>query len=212
MNLSKRERILGGLILILLLGWLIGEYGVLQIYRDLSSSSTELNKEKAKYEDYLAKMKKSKRIQKVYWDIVGKDSNTGLAGGEDPKKAFSEFVADLCRRLGFSYPRIEPAKVEPIEGVNDYSFITLTVTSQGNLETVSKLLKGFEREAVLIRELEINSHLDSTRTDVSITVARMVQTGGEKKEETSRKKEEGTRPSSIQSRTDRKAIPPKEEN
>ncbi|MCX7000093.1 MAG: hypothetical protein NT106_07345 [Candidatus Sumerlaeota bacterium] len=178
MNLSRREKMLGGAILFILLGWLIGRYAVYEIYKVLAVRTDNLNTARKTYEDCAEKMKKKEEIISAYREVVGGEKISGSAKKDtDQTKEFSEFVFDLSRRIGFIYPIIDPSKTEPIMGVNDYSFITLAVNTNGDLSNVSKLLKGFDREAVLIRDLDVRSRLDNPNLDVTINVARLVQVG-----------------------------------
>jgi len=174
---NKREKILGLIILILATGLLLYKVGFTRVYEmSLSFSNTnDLDKLRAIHQRSQKFLKKEDQIRKDYEDIIGKDTTPSPDSGKDPQKQFSEFVADLCRRLGFNYPRIDPPKIEPIQNVDDYSFVTLDVHTNGNMESLSKLLKGFDREAVLIRELDLRSVLDNPKINVTITVARMVQ-------------------------------------
>ena len=175
MRLSKREKLLGGAILLLLIGLLVTRHGVFPIYGEISTRIGELQQARDTYEKYVKKMQQSDRIVARYYDIVGKERSSEAEAGKDPQKEFSEFVSDLCRKLGFAYPRIDPSKIEEIEGVDDYSFITMPVHTKGDLKSVSKLLKGFDREAILVRELDLRSRLDHPEIDLTITVARLVE-------------------------------------
>lgn len=167
---------LGTTIVLILAGWLIGRYGVYEIYQSLSTRSAELAAARETYKEYAEKMKQKVEIEKAYNEIVGKDKLTGAGADDaDPSKEFSVFVSELCRRLGFAYPSIDKHKTEPIEGVNDYSFITLPVSTSGEMQSIAKLLKGFDKEAVLIRSLHLRGRLDNPTVDVTITAARIVQ-------------------------------------
>ena len=208
MNMSKREKVLGGAIIFLLVGGLLFRHGIFKVYVGVSSRKEELAKLEKTYKEYVDKKKNGPRIQRIYDNVVGKDRNPKKSSRDDPKKEFSEFVSDLCRRIGFGYPRIDPAKIEPIEGVDDYSFITLDVSTEGDRQSVAKLLKGFDHEAILIRQLVIDSPLDRARLDVTITVARLVQLESpqdEKKKEKPEKEAKG-KPSAFQTRTMRKPL------
>jgi len=210
---SKREKYLGGVILIFVLVWVLYRVGITQVFETVSTRSTRLNSLKQTYEKYEEYMKKEDQIQKKYLELFPKEKSPGLSGSGDPQKEFSEFVAELCKRLGFAYPTIEPPKVESIEKVEDYAFITLVIRTQGDLESISKLLKGFEREQVLVRNIEFSSFLDASRIEVVISVARMMQVLPEKKEKakTAAKEDTSKFRSTIQSKTPRKAVGPPEE-
>ncbi|HOE63699.1 MAG TPA: hypothetical protein PKW18_11030 [Candidatus Sumerlaeota bacterium] len=177
MNLSKREKMLGITIVVIIAGWLIGRYGAYEIYQSLSTRAAELASARETYQEYAEKMKQKTEIEKAYDEIVGKDKLAASTSSEeaDPSKEFSVFVSELCRRLGFAYPSIDKHKTEPIEGVNDYSFITLPVNTSGEMQSIAKLLKGFDKEAVLIRSLHLRSRLDNPIMDVTITAAKIVQ-------------------------------------
>lgn len=210
MNLNKREKVLGGAIVFILLGWLIYQYGVMTFYQEIKSRHNSLEYARKTYNGYISKLKRADDIKNDYEAIVGVKENPGDDGASDPEKEFSEFVSDLCKRLGFAYPRIDPPGKEEIDNVDDHIFITLTVHTNGTLESVAKLLKGFDREAILIRALNIRSRLDSDEMSISITVARMVKIEPENTEKVKRPERDEnskTRPaSSIIQRTQRTAV------
>lgn len=204
--MNKREKILGSISLLLVLGLVLYQFGFSQIYDKISFDSSDLNNLKQTYDKYQGYMKKENQIQTKYEEIVGKDKNPQENTGIDPQKEFSEFVSDLCRRLDFAYPRIDPPSVIPIDNVNDYVFVTLNINTKGDVKRISKLLKGFDREAVLIRELTLRSKLDSPELDLNITVARMIQVEQpiqEKEKSSSRNSIKKFVPN-IQERTERK--------
>ncbi len=207
MNFSKREKLLGGAIITILGGWLFGNYVVYNAWQAVTSRSQKLATVKETYEENVSRLKKGAAIRSEYAELVGNQGQTSPDVQKDPQKEFSEFISDLCRRLGFTYPRIEPPKTEPIQGVDDYSFITLTVSTQGTRESVANMMKGFDKEAVLIRDLTLRTFLDSPQMDVSITVARLVQISPDKRRTGSDKKTpSGAAPSSLRARTPREPV------
>ncbi len=179
--MNKREKILAGIIILFLLVWGLFKLGIARAYEAIATRSGKLSTLQQTYEKYQEYMTKEEQIKKRYYELFPTDKNPGLSTSSDPQKEFSEFVADLCKRLGFAYPTIEPPKMEPIEKVEEYAFITLVIRTQGELEGISKLLKGFEREHVLIRNIEMTSFLDAPRIEAVISVARMVQVQTDKK-------------------------------
>ena len=208
--MNKREKILGIVIVVILAGWVVTKYGVFSIFGTISTTRGELVSERKTFDKYVDQLERSDFIEKKYAQIVGRRDSSDRAG-DDPGKAFSEFVSSLCKRLGFEYPRIEPPKIEPIEGVDDYSFITLTVNTQGELKSISKLLKGVDRESVLIRSLSIDKRLDNPVLDLTINVARLVQNRSEgmtEKQRTEKRKEDVKR--TFNARTQRTSVEEKE--
>ena len=189
--MNKREKILGGISLLLVIGLIFYKFGFSRVYEKLSFDSSDLNSLKQTHEKYQEYMKKEAQIRRKYNEIVGKDKNPGENTGKDPQKEFSEFVSELCKRLDFKYPRIDPPKIVSIDNVDDYAFVTLDIHTNGDIKSISKLLKGFDREAVLIRELTVLSRLDNPVLDLTITVARMVQVEAPAKEKDKRPTDKG---------------------
>ena len=210
--MNKREKILAGIILLFLLVWVLYKVGITRVYDTISTRTSKLSSLKQTYEKYQEYMTKEDQIKKKYYEIFPADKNPGLSSTSDPQKEFSEFVADLCKRLGFGYPTIEPPKMEPIENVAEYTFITLVIRTQGEMEGISKLLKGFDREHVLIRNIELSSFLDASRIEAVISVARLVQVEPEKKGKGKTSPREDTTKfrSPTQSSTPRKPVGPLE--
>lgn len=211
--MNKREKILAGIIILFLLVWALYKVGITRVYATVSTRTGKLTSLKQTYEKCQEYMTKEDQIQQRYKELFPTDKNPGLSASSDPQKEFSEFVADLCKRLGFTYPTIEPPKMESIEKAEEYAFITLVIRTQGEMESISKLLKGFDREHVLVRNIELSSFLDASRIEAVITVARMVQVQPEKKGKAKPSPREDTTKfrSPTQSITPRKPVGPLEE-
>jgi len=210
---NKREKILAGIIILFLMVWVLYKVGIARVYETVSTRTGKLSSLKQTYEKYQEYMTKEDQIKKKYQELFPTDKSPGLSPTSDPQKEFSEFVAELCKRLGFAYPTIEPPKIEPIEKVEDYAFITLVIRTQGEMEGISKLLKGFDREHVLVRNIEMTSFLDASRIEAVISVARMVQIQPEKKGKGKASPREDTTKfrSPTQSKTPRKSVGSTEE-
>lgn len=100
---------------------------------------------------------------------------------KDPRAALTEDVVDMCKEIGVELNRIEPAEVEEIEGVDDYEFITINVQYNKAWPQVVELLKAFDANWFLIKELKIISPIDRRNMNVDIRLARVVRISEEEK-------------------------------
>lgn len=198
-NLRKREQLL--IIVTVLLGTfvLLYQVGFSKLYHSLAITSSELEKQKTLFSDYLNQFSRKSKIEQEYKEIEAQFPLP--APDRKPAQQFSEEVDALCRQLGFSYPNIEPPKDELIENVDDYKFITLTIRVEGPLKNIAQLLNGFHTRALLIRELNLSSARDQDRITAIITAARIAKLTPEEMEKIkSKKSSEGRRLRSSQQR------------
>jgi hypothetical protein len=173
MRISGRERMLLIVTGTVICAAIVYRFGIGSIYESLRSSSEQLGTVEKTYQRYVKQLDQRDRIERAYGEI--EDQFPKRDPGHDPAHQFSEEVDALCSQLGFANPNIEPAKERPIEDVEDYRFILLTIKTEGDFASVVRLLKGFDSKSLLIRELTLNSYLDQDRLRIAVTVARIVK-------------------------------------
>lgn len=88
--------------------------------------------------------------------------------------AFQGRVAELCRRNGFPQPQIS-TDVQEIEKVDDYELINTAIRLEGSWTDIVKLVKVFEREGLIFREMELKSTRDREGMTARITVASIAE-------------------------------------
>ena len=152
---------------------IVYKFGIIRVYEGFRFSAEQLRTVEKTYQLYVRQMEQRERIERAYREI--EDQLPKREPGRNPAHQFSEEVDTLCSQLGFANPTIEPAKEKPIEDVEDYRFILLTVKTEGDFRSITRLLKGFDNKSLLIRELALNSYLDRDRVRVAVTVARIVK-------------------------------------
>ncbi len=173
MKISSRERILLVIVGVFVCAAIVYKFGITRVYEGFRSSAEQLRTVEKTYQRYVRQMEQRERIERAYSDI--EDQFPKREPGRNQAHQFSEEVDTLCSQLGFANPTIEPTKERPIEDVEDYRFILLTVKTEGDFRSITKLLKGFDSKSLLIRELTLNSYLDRDRVRVAVTVARIVK-------------------------------------
>lgn len=173
MKISGRERILMVVVGVLVCAAIVYKFGITRVYEGFRFSAEQLHTVEKTYQRYVRQMEQRERIERAYTEI--EDQFPKHDPGRNPAHQFSEEVDALCSQLGFANPTIEPAKEKPIENVEDYRFILLTVKTEGDFRSIIKLLKGFDSKSLLIRQLTLTSYLDRDRIRVAVTVARIVK-------------------------------------
>ncbi len=173
MKISGRERILMVVVGVFMCAAIVYKFGITRVYEGFRFSTEQLQTVEKTYQRYVRQMEQRERIERAYTEI--EDQFPKHEPGRNPAHQFSEEVDTLCSQLGFANPTIEPAKEKPIENVEDYRFILLTVKTEGDFRSITKLLKGFDSKSLLIRELALISYLDRDRIRVAVTVARIVK-------------------------------------
>lgn len=173
MKISGREKFLLLVASVFVFAGLVYKFGIRYAYEGVRSSVEQLGTVENTYQRYVHQMERRDRVERDYGEI--EDQFPKRDPGTNPAHQFSEEVDALCSQLGFANPTIEPAKEKPIEDVEDYRFILLTVRTEGNFSSITRLLKGFDSKSLLIRELTLTSYQDEDRINVAVTVARIVK-------------------------------------
>ena len=173
MKISGREKMLLVVTCVIVCAVIVYKFGINRIYEGLRFSTEQLQSAENTYQRYVRQMEHRKRIEREYNEI--EDQFPTPEAGRDPAHQFSEEIDMLCSQLGFANPTIEPAKEKPIEDVEDYRFILLTVKTEGDFSSITRMLKGFDNKSLLIRELALNNYPDKDRVRVAVTVARIVK-------------------------------------
>lgn len=95
--------------------------------------------------------------------------------GFTPALAFQQEVFDIANSLGFSFPDRLAAEMENIDGVDEYVLLSVALRTDGTYEDVVNLLKRFEQEGMIFRDLELTSTRDRDPVGVRVTVARITE-------------------------------------
>lgn len=175
MVINKREKrllIATGIVVGL---WLVYSLGAKDVVDEFAAVKSSLNSSRGEYERKCETILASQDMIDEYTKIG--DIFIRKRGAYDrPEAIFGDDVDKICRQMGFFTPNIEPARREPIEGVNDYEFLTMNVTLKGQHEPISKVMKAFQQRNFIIRNLTVRNQTYSDQINVTIEVAGLVQT------------------------------------
>lgn len=201
MNITpkKRERFLMIATIVVGIFALLYQFVFSGIYEQIATTSEELEYQKNLFNQYIAQYKRKNIIENAYKEIEVKFPQP--QADKKPEQQFTEDIDLMCTKLGFTRRNIEPPKNALIENVDDYKFITVTLRVEGTLKDIAKLLKEFHRNALLIKELNLTSRLDSDEISAVITAARIAKLTPEELEELKKStKRGGKRPGGIRRR------------
>lgn len=175
MAINKREKRLLIITGVFVAGWLVYSLGAQDAVDRFTAINSSLNSSRTEYETKCQTILESERMIDEYAKIG--DIFIRKQGEYDrPESIFSKEVADICKLMGFFTPSIDPARREPIEGVNDYEFLTMNVTLKGQHEPISKVMKALQQRNFIIRNLTIRNKTYSDELSVTIEAAGLVQT------------------------------------
>jgi hypothetical protein len=176
--MNKRERILMISTVVIIGGW-IGLSFV-----DLEGSGPEVDgvaveAERARFTDMAEEVSNAESIYRRYYDLVGPEAETGGEASADaiqrPDLDFQRAVTSLCDKAGFPRPNIRTI-VEEIQDVDDYVLILVEVDlREGDLDRVSELMKSFDRNGLILTQLDLRASRDSPDLGAKITVGKLAE-------------------------------------
>jgi len=172
--MTKRERVFLVLTIVLGVFALLYHFGLQTGLGSFSQEREKLRLEKKHYEDYIRTLKREPLVNRRYQALESRY----------PPQRVKEFTADIERALkSFRMTNIviDPPVEDFIEGTQEYGLVTLHVRCEGNTNNVSRMLGYFDRQAILVNELKLTSHLDSPRITVDTSISQIVKLSEEMK-------------------------------
>lgn len=171
-NLKPRERVLFGLTLAAVFGFLVYQFGLGGILDEFSDRAGKLQTEETEHTEAWETIKTGGDIVVRYSRVAGQ-----LQGADSrlrPAQQFTEEVNEFCRSLGITNPRIDPVETQAIEGVEDYEYLILVLRTEGNLQTAMQLLKAFESKKLLFQGVELSGGRDRENVEIKLKISRLV--------------------------------------
>jgi len=175
MKISKREKIIFIITVIVALLALFYTYGWNIFSKTFITGSSELSQKEKQYETYKKRIGKRELIEKEYDKIVGEYTGSPMNKFRKEEDIFSEDVAKICKEMNNPYPDISKSTDNPLEGVDNYKEITLTVSVNNNYENVMQLLKRFNKSSYLIKNLTIRCPTNKTILEFDIALSKIVK-------------------------------------
>jgi hypothetical protein len=133
-----------------------------------------LEEAQKKAQDTESYLKKEKQIRETYAQTVSRQLPTSDTQ-KTPEAQFDEDVAALCRQLKIEKPQVSRGNPEQIPGVADYEFITVNLKEFQTWPEVARLLKSFDENWYLIKQLDILSPNEGGVLTADIRLARVVK-------------------------------------
>lgn len=124
-----------------------------------------------KFEDYRAQLERAPEILRDYNQLEAR-----LPRSEDGQRAdlaFSNQLSQLCTDSGFAYPPIDATRISAIPDVEDYELLSATVRTEGSFEDTARLVRIFQNNGLILREMELNGTRDRDMLRARFTVSRI---------------------------------------
>ena len=195
--MKTREKILLAATILALVGFFGYRMGwqehLITLWKNISvpeSSIQDAEKEARRVQDYL---NREALVRETYNKRVIQ-SMPAPKKDKSPEAQFTEDIETLCRGAGITLNRIDPAQRETIPDTKDYEFITVGVNYRKEWSGVVQLLKNFDKNFLLIKELNIAAPLDKDYLSVDVRMARVVPLTKEDKQKREDEKKKKTSP------------------
>jgi hypothetical protein len=181
-SMSRRERTI--LIVTVALGLVAAVYhfGLSNVLSAFSDEREQLRQEKETYNGYIRDLKREPRVNADIRTLEGRYPMT-----EQRIKEFTASIEQAFKSFGVGDVPITPPEQEAIKGAEDYGFVTVRIQCDGDIQAVTRILDYFDRQAILIKELELRTTLDSPRIHVDAKVSQFVKLTEEMKSQESKK-------------------------
>lgn len=171
-NLKPREKFLFIVTVLAIVGYAAWMFGLEEAFESITSGSSDVSSMEKRFEDDLEALEDLYVIERDFAKVgeFPKSDDENLR----PALAFTQQVSQICADLGFDFPPIRP-EVEEIEGVEDYELINVAIKTEGNFSDTVKLLKTFEQNGLIFRDVDLQSSRDREIITARITVARIAE-------------------------------------
>ncbi len=171
-NLEKREKILVLVTSIAVLVFVVWTFGGADLFDTIVSGNSNVESREREFKSNLDDLKDMYIIEKQF-SRVGEFPSTE-DGKLKPALAFTQHISQMCQDLGFEFPPIRP-ETEEIDDVEEYELINVAVKTEGNFADTVKLLKAFEEDGLIFREIDLQSARDKPIVTARVTVARIAK-------------------------------------
>lgn len=177
MTMSKRERVLLFAVVVLGMVAVVYNLGLKGVVASLGESRDQLRQAETTYKEYIKYLTgRGLRAQKVYQAF-----EQHYPMGEELAKGFTSKIERAFKTFGMRRTTIDPFQIEAVEGLEDYGFVTLHVSCIGDITKVAQMLKFFDKQAILVKELKLAGTLDKPDISIDVTVSQIVKLSEEMK-------------------------------
>lgn len=182
-NMKPSEKLLLGIVIASFAFFIAWRMGLDEALSGLvSGGSSDVSELESRFEKNVEKLGQMYQIEREF-KRVGELPANSEEEKVRPALAFTQQVSDICRELGFDFPPIRPQAM-PIDGVDDYELINVTIKTEGSFASTVNLFKRFEERGLIFRQVNLRSVRDKDQIVANITVARIAPV--QKRENTKR--------------------------
>jgi len=175
---TRRERVLLGLTVGVAVLWLSYHLGLKDVVSSLQRNHEDLQQAQLNYEDYIDYVEgKEARVMREFAKL---EKSYGM--GEQDQKEFTAQTERTLKAYGLMGLRMDPPDHEPIEGLEDYGYLNLTLGCDGDTTQIAQLLTYFDQRAILVRELKLAGKVDSPIIHADVTISQLIKLDEELKE------------------------------
>lgn len=150
------------------------QFGAAEAVEGLDASNSGITRLERDFEKNLRALEDMYIVERDF-RMVAVPASDGRSRDFTPALAFQQEVFDIANSLGFSFPDRLSAEMENIDGVEEYVLLSVAIRTDGAFKDVVQLLKRFEQEGMIFRDLELLSNLDRDPVGVRVTVARITE-------------------------------------
>ena len=170
-SLKPREKIILAAVIAVFLFFTAWRMGLEEVFDNLGKGgSSDVSSLEKKFYGNLEKIGQMYQIEREFRRVgeFPASSDEKLR----PALAFTQQVSDMCRNMGFEFPPIRPQAM-PIDGVDDYEMINVTIKTEGTFENTVRLFKEFENKGLIFRQVDLRAIRDRDVLVATVTVARI---------------------------------------
>lgn len=169
-NMKPREKVLMAITIIALLIFAAWQFGLEDVLDSVTSGTSDVEVLESRFRENLKILENREEIERRYARVgeFPQAENENLK----PALAFTQQVSQMCRDHGFDFPPIRP-EVEEIEGVSGYELVNVAIKTEGKFKDTVELMKTFDSNGLIFREVDLQTSRDSDIIVARITVARI---------------------------------------
>ncbi len=169
-NMKPREKVLLVATIVAVIIFAAWQFGLEGVISNVAAGDTDLERLEEEFEDNIERLEDIYLIERDFRRIG--EFPVDEEGDIRPDVAFTLYVAEICRENGFDFPPLKPER-EDIEGVENYELINVAVRIEGTYDDTVRLLKTFEENSLIFREVAMTYTRDSPRVITRVTVSRI---------------------------------------
>lgn len=175
MALSKRDQRTLSIIVALLVGFVVWQFGIETVWQSYNDLNDQVEREREKFIANQETLAEAKKIDEDYARVEAQFPQDDPE--RDPGEVFNEEVISLVEEVVEKTPAYSPPTNAEIKGAPGYEFLILPLEVTTTLDKVAALLREFEKKGYLIQTASItrDSDLDKPDLTLELNIGRIVK-------------------------------------